>query len=411
MPAIKKTKKKGKSLFSKLVNGFIVGNADNDPAGISTYTLTGARTGLNLTLFHLLSTPLLINTQAICARIGDVTKRGLASVIRLYYGQKIALILMLLVVSANLATLGADFAAVSAAIQLLVPQVNLLFILPLVAGVLWAMIVFKGYQFIAHVFTGLGVISLAYIATAFLAKPDWPLILQNIIFPKIELTQEFWLIVVALMGTTITPFLFYWQVTEEVEDHPSVRDVKNEVGQNAGGLIWSNLISAFIIITSALTLHTAGIQVNSAHEAALALEPLAGSMATLLFAIGFIGSGLLAIPVLVSTTAYTVAETFNWREGLNKKVNQAKGFYAVLTLSFFVGLAIALLGFNPIQMLFYSQIVNGAVTPIILLVIIAIASKEVIMKEFVIGRGQKFLAYLTVLIMAGSAIAAMISSV
>jgi len=404
-----KNKTKSKSFLAKLVNGFIVGNADNDPAGISTYTLTGASTGLSLSLFHILSTPLLINTQAICARIGDVTKKGLASVIRLYYGPRVALVMMLLVVTANLATLGADFAGIAAAVQLFWPDLNLLFILPLVAGLLWALVVFQGYRVIARVLAGLGIVFVAYIVTAFMTQPDWLTVLKGIFFPHLQFTRQFWLVAVALMGTTITPFLFYWQVTEEVEDHPTVRDVPTEIGQNAWGMIWTNLISTFIIITSALTLHRSGIQVNSAAEAALALEPLAGSLTSILFAVGFIGSGLLAVPVLASTTAYTIAETFHWREGLNQKINQAKGFYTVLTLSFFIGLGIALLKVNPISMLFYSQVLNGLVTPFVLIMIVAIASKEVIMKKYVIGLGQKLVAYLTVAVMLASAAAAFLA--
>src|SRR3990167_3817502 len=299
-----KNKTKSKSFLAKLVNGFIVGNADNDPAGISTYTLTGASTGLSLSLFHILSTPLLINTQAICARIGDVTKKGLASVIRLYYGPRVALVMMLLVVTANLATLGADFAGIAAAVQLFWPDLNLLFILPLVAGLLWALVVFQGYRVIARVLAGLGIVFVAYIVTAFMTQPDWLTVLKGIFFPHLQFTRQFWLVAVALMGTTITPFLFYWQVTEEVEDHPTVRDVPTEIGQNALGMIWTNLISTFIIITSALTLHRSGIQVNSAAEAALALEPLAGSLTSILFAVGFIGSRLLGAPGLAFVSPY-----------------------------------------------------------------------------------------------------------
>src|SRR3989338_7112063 len=407
MPTKNKTKNKG--FLTKLVNGFIIGNADNDPAGISAYTLTGANTGLSLSFFHLLSTPLLINTQAICARIGDVTKKGLASVIRLYYGPRIALAMMFLVVTANLATLGADFAGMATAIQLFWPDLNLLFILPLVAGLLWALVVFQGYRVIARVLAGLGIVFVAYIVTAFMTQPDWLTVLKGIFFPHLQFTRQFLLVAVALMGTTITPFLFYWQVTEEVEDHPTVRDVPTEIGQNAWGMIWTNLISTFIIITSALTLHRSGIQVNSAAEAALALEPLAGSLTSILFAVGFIGSGLLAVPVLALTTAYTIAETFHWRGGVKQKNKQAQSVYNVLTLSFFIGLGIALLKVNPISMLFYSQMLNGLVTPFVLIMIVAIASKEVIMKKYVIGLGQKLVAYLTVLVMLTSAAAAFLA--
>ena len=403
-----KTKQNKPGFFKKLLNGFIIGNADNDPAGISTYTLTGAQTGLSLALFLLLSTPLLINVQAICARIGDVTKKGLATTIKLYYGSKIAIISMLLVIIANIFTLGADFAAVAAALHLIFPKINLLFFLPLLAAFLWVIIVFKNYQTLARILAGLGVIFISYVITAFMLKPDWLTVIKDIVLPQIQFTPNYFLVAVAMLGTTITPFLFYWQVTEEIEDHPTIKDVKSEIGQVSWGLVFSNLISVFIVITSALTLYKAGITVSTVSEAALALKPLAGDLAFLLFAIGIIGSGMLAIPVLTSTTAYTVAETFNWKAGLNQKFNQAKSFYTILTVSFFVGLSIALLKFNPIKMLFYSQVVNGLVTPVILILILKLASKEVIMKKYTITNKQKAVGWLTVIIMTIAAIGAFI---
>ena len=402
------SKSKKPSFFKKLLNGFIVGNADNDPAGISTYTLTGAQTGLSLALFLLLSTPLLVNVQAICARIGDVTKKGLGTTIKLYYGSKIAIASMLLVIIANIFTLGADFAAVAAALNLIFPQINLLFFLPLLAAFLWVIIVFKNYQTLARILAGLGVIFISYVITAFMLKPDWLTVIKDIVLPQIQFTPNYFLVAVAMLGTTITPFLFYWQVTEEIEDHPTIKDVKSEIGQVSWGLVFSNLISVFIVITSALTLYKAGITVSTVSEAALALKPLAGDLAFLLFAIGIIGSGMLAIPVLTSTTAYTVAETFNWKAGLNQKFNQAKSFYTILTVSFFVGLSIALLKFNPIKMLFYSQVVNGLVTPVILILILKLASKEVIMKKYTITNKQKAVGWLTVIIMTIAAIGAFI---
>ena len=402
------SKSKKPSFFKKLLNGFIVGNADNDPAGISTYTLTGAQTGLSLALFLLLSTPLLVNVQAICARIGDVTKKGLGTTIKLYYGSKIAIASMLLVIIANIFTLGADFAAVAAALNLIFPQINLLFFLPLLAACLWVIIVFKNYQTLARILAGLGVIFISYVITAFMLKPDWLTVIKDIVLPQIQFTPNYFLVAVAMLGTTITPFLFYWQVTEEIEDHPTIKDVKSEIGQVSWGLVFSNLISVFIVITSALTLYKAGITVSTVSEAALALKPLAGDLAFLLFAIGIIGSGMLAIPVLTSTTAYTVAETFNWKAGLNQKFNQAKSFYTILTVSFFVGLSIALLKFNPIKMLFYSQVVNGLVTPVILILILKLASKEVIMKKYTITNKQKAVGWLTVIIMTIAAIGAFI---
>jgi len=276
--------------------------------------------------------------------------------------------------------------------------------LPLIAAVLWYLVVFKSYKVISRILAGLGIIFISYAITAFLIKPDWLQVAKGIFLPQIEFSSNFFLVAIAMIGTTITPFLFYWQTAEEIEDHPSVKDVKSEIGQVSWGLIFAIVTSTFIIITSALTLNKHNISVNSAAQAALALKPLAGDFASLLFSIGIIGAGLLAIPVLTSTSAYTIAETFNWRTGLNKKINQAKGFYAILTLSFFVGLAIALLKINPIKILFYSQVVNGFITPFILAMILKLASKKVIMKKYTINKFQKTLGWLTVAIMSFIAI-------
>ena len=414
MPATAKKKTKSaktkpakpKSRLSKLAHGFIVGNAGNDPSGISTYTVAGAQTGFSLILLLLLTSPLLINTQAICARIGDVTKKGLASVTKLYYGRTTAILLMLIVIFANLLIIGGNFTAIASALNLLLPQYDTVYFLPLIAGLLWYIIVFKNFELLSRILTGLGIIFLAYVFSAFLIHPHWPSVLRSILIPDIQFTSQFWLVALAVLGTTITPFMFYWQVTEEVEDHPSVKDVGSEIGQVSFGLLYANIIAAFIILTSALTLYRYNISVDSFAEAATALRPLAGDLAYILFSIGIIGSGLLAIPVLTSTTAYTIAETFNWKTGINKKINQAKGFYAVLTLSFFIGLAIALYRINPIKILFYSQALNGLIAPILLALIINLASKSVIMKQYVIGRAQKFLGWLTVAIMAFAGLAA-----
>jgi Mn2+/Fe2+ NRAMP family transporter len=297
----------------------------------------------------------------------------------------------------------------AAGLNLVFPQINLIFFLPLIAAFLWYIVVYKSYQQLARVLTGLGIIFLAYIAAAFLTQPDWLDVGRQIFRPQLQFTPSFWLMAVAMLGTTITPFLFYWQVTEEIEDHPSVKNVKTEVGEVSFGLVFAILISTSIIITSALTLHSHGITVTTVSEAALALRPFAGELSYLLFSIGLIGSGMLAIPVLTSTSAYTIAETFNWRTGLNKKVNQAKGFYIILTISFFIGLSVALLKINPIKMLFYSQVLNGLITPFILVVILKLATKKVIMKKYTLGKTQKTLGWLTVIVMIAAALAALLT--
>jgi Mn2+/Fe2+ NRAMP family transporter len=399
--------KKFKSALSKIQHGLITGCADNDPAGITTYSIVGATTGLTQLFIVPVSTIFLVVIQSICARIGDVKKCGLACTIRQHFGPKIAFVSMFLLILANLTTIGADFAAIGAAFNLLFPQINTFFVLPLVAFFIWYLVVFKSYKTISRFLLLLCLIFIAYIFSAFLAKPDWGLVVKNTFIPQFDFSYKlYWIALVGFLGTTITPYLFFWQVSEEVEDGPSVKDAKNEVGKNAPGFIFSNLIAYFIVICTATVLFANHLQISSAHEAALALKPFLGENAFLLFALGIIGAGLLALPVLTSSTAYVVAETFNWPEGLTKKPSKARGFYTVLTATFFIGLAIAFLRINPIKILFYSQVFSGLLAPFLLILIMLISGNRQIMGNYRNSLWTNFLGWLTTIVMflAGAAI-------
>ena len=398
--------KKLKKATTKLFHGIITGGADNDPAGITTYSVVGATTGLTQLFLVPLSTVFLITVQSICARIGDVKKKGLASIIKERFGPKVAFVAMILLILANLTTMGADFSAIGAAFSLIFPKLNILFILPLVSLLIWYIVVFKSYKTITRFLLLLSLIFISYIFSGIAAKPDWGQILKATFIPQLSLSSYYWIVMVGFLGTTITPFLFFWQVSEEVEDYPSVKDVKIEVKENAPGLIFSNIITYFIIICTASILFANKIKINSAHEAALALKPFLGEQAFSLFALGIIGAGLLALPVLASSTAYAVAETFNWREGLSQKPVKARGFYTVLSATFFIALAISLLKINPIKILFYSQVLNGLLAPFLLILIMIIARSYKIMGNYKIGTLINILGWLTVIIMtiAGAAI-------
>jgi NRAMP (natural resistance-associated macrophage protein)-like metal ion transporter len=398
--------KKLKKATTKLFHGIITGGADNDPAGITTYSVVGATTGLTQLFLVPLSTVFLIVIQAICARIGDVKKKGLALVIKEGFGRKTALVTALFLILANLTTMGADLSAIGMSFSLLLPKISTLFILPLVSLFIWYVVVFKNYRFISKFLIFLSLVFVSYIFSGFAAKPDWSQILTNTFIPKISLESRYWLMAVALLGTTITPYLFFWQVSEEVEDKPSIKDVKNEVRENAPGFIFSNLITYFIIICTASVLFANKITITNANEAAMALKPFLGDKASFLFALGIIGAGLLALPVLSCSTAYAVAEIFNWREGLSRKPSSARGFYTVLSATFFIALAISLLKINPIKILFYSQVFSGLLAPFLLILIMIIAGSEKMMGKYKIGWGTNFLGWLTVLIMliAGVAI-------
>lgn len=397
--------KKLKKLLHDIGNGIITGAADNDPAGISTYSIVGATTGFSQLWLVILSTPLLITVQSICARIGDVTKKGLATLITKNFGKKISFISMMILMLANIATLGADFAGIGAGLHLIFPQVKTVIFLPLIALLLWWIVVFKSYKALYKILLALSAVFISYVLAGFLAKPNWGEVVKYTFLPEIDFNLNYWTVAVAFLGTTITPFLFFWQVTEEVEDHPSVLDAKKEVPHVLFGMLFSAVVTFFIILTSATMLYKNQISIQTAADAALALRPLAGDFAFLLFAIGLIGSGFLAVPVIASSTAYVVAETFGWREGLEQKVSQAQGFYAVLTATFIVGLAIALLEIAPIKALFYSQVLNGVLAPPLLVLIILISSSEKIMGKYKNSFWANLLGWLTVGVMSIAAIA------
>lgn len=400
-----KRRQKIKKPVSRFFHGIITGAADNDPAGITTYSMVGASTGLTLLFLVPLSTVFLIVVQAVCARIGDVKKKGLGSIIKEAFGRPVAIVATFLLILANLATMGADLSAIDTSFAILFPGINTLFFLPLVTFFIWYIVLFKNYRFISKFLLVLALIFVSYIFSGIAAKPDWSVIFNSTFIPQISLQSRYWLMAVGFLGTTITPYLFFWQVSEEIEDKPSVKDVKQEVKDNAPGFIFSNLIAYFIIISTATILFANKINITNAQEAALALKPFLGAYASTLFALGIIGSGLLALPVLACSTAYAVAETFNWREGLSKKPSTARGFYTVLSATFFIALAISLLRINPIKILFYSQVFSGLLAPFLLILIMIIAGSAKIMGKYKTGWGTNLLGWLTVLIMLGAGIA------
>ena len=388
-----------KTRFGKIYHGIITGASGNDPAGITTYSIVGATTGFTQLFLVPISTVFLIVVQSICARIGDVKKKGLTAVIKERFGTKVAFLAILLLVIVNLTTMGADLSAVSMAFKILFPELKIFFILPLISLFIWYIVVFKNYSFISRFLMILSLIFVSYIFSGFAVKPNWSEVFFNTLWPKIPFDSYYWLIAVGFLGTTLSPYMFFWQTSEEVEDNPSIRDAKNEIRQNAPGLILSSLIAFFIIICTASVLFVNKIEINSATEAALALKPFLGDYAFALFAVGIIGAGLLVLPVLASCTAYAIAEIFNWKEGLCKKVHSAKGFYTVLSATFFIALAISLLDINPIKVLLYSQILNGFLTPILLILIMIIASSKRIMGKYINTWGLNVLGWLAILTM------------
>ena len=388
--------------------GFITGASDNDPAGITTYAVAGAQTGFSQLWLFWLMTPLLINIQAMCARISDVTKKGLATVVEDHYGRKIAIFSMVILVVCNILTIGANLAGMAAVLNL-ITGVNLIVFVPFIVLFLWFILLFESYKNMVRYFSLFALFLLAYIAAGFLAKPDWFLVIKSTFVPQIKFNSIFLAAMVGMLGTTIAPYLFFWQASEELEEHHYITQARKSFRNNIFGFVFSNIIAYFIVLTTAATLFGSGSTIASAHEAAEALRPIAGDLSYLLFSVGILGAGMMAIPVLVASTGYVVAETLRWREGLSQKIHKAKGFYGVLTITFLIGMIIAVSGVNPISALFYSQVLNGILAPILLVLIIKIANNHQVMGEFKNRVSANFLGWTTVGVMALAATAMFIS--
>ncbi len=397
------------SLVKKYITGIITGAADDDPTGISTYSVVGATTGYSQLWLMGLSTPMLIVVQGMCAKIGDVTKKGLGKVIAERYGMPIALTATFILIISNIVTIAADLLGVAAGLNLLYPSIPIYgYILP-VGLLLWYLVLFNSYRIIVRFLLVLSLFLASYVISGILAKPDWWQVLQSTVYPKLELNIYWLAAAVALLGTTITPYLFYWQSDEEVEEHRTVQQGRRALKAVIPGMIYSNIIAAFIIISSATVFFNQGLFINSASDAALALKPLAGNLASVIFAIGLVGAGLLAIPVLAASTSYATAETFGWKTGLNKTVKKAKGFYAVMTIVFVISSILAFSGIDPIKALFYSQVLTGILAPVLLALIIKLASDNRVMGKYKNNFLTSLGGWMTVGIMTAAAVAFLIS--
>jgi NRAMP (natural resistance-associated macrophage protein)-like metal ion transporter len=387
--------KNAKSFWTSLGPGLVTGAADDDPSGIATYSQTGAQYGYQFLWLSLFTFPLMSIVQEMCARIGLITGRGLAGNIRINYPKWVLYTCAVLLFVANTLNIGADIGAMAAGAQLLLPQAN--FILLATGFTLFCLLmqIFTPYERYAKFLKYLVMVLLSYVATAFAVNLDWGHVLLSTIKPSFSFTQDQIFIVTAILGTTISPYLFFWQTSHEVEEE--IQHGKTSIVLREGttdeevkkmrvdvwtGMFVSNLVMFFIIATCAAVLFTNGIHViNTAAEAAAALKPLAGEQAFLLFAAGIIGTGLLAIPVLAGSAAYTMAESFKWKSGLYRKLHQARAFYGVIILSMLIGLLINFIGIDPIKMLLYSAVVNGLVAPPILYLIVQMTSDKRIVKD------------------------------
>ncbi|MDO8613456.1 MAG: Nramp family divalent metal transporter [Dehalococcoidia bacterium] len=395
--------------------GVVTGASDDDPSGIATYSVTGAQTGYSLLWTALFTLPLNAAVQNMCARIGLLTGSGLATVLRRHYSRRLVRSLVVLLFVANTVNIGADIAAVAAGIDLLTGVSERLIIVP--AGIAIATTeIFVPYRVFANYLKILTFVLFAYIADAFFAGPDWGKALRATFIPDVHLDASFITTLVAILGTTISPYLFFWQTSEEVEEmhkrhiaagsEPELRRAQIDVDM---GMLLANVVFYFIVLTTAATLYPAGLHITTAREAAEALRPLAGDKATILFAIGFVGTGLLSIPVLAGSAAYAVAEVFDWREGLEERPLRAPQFYVVIALATVIGLVIALSGVGAIRALFIAAVVNGVISPVLIVAIIVVSNDRRIMGRHRNGIIANVLGVTTVVVMALAAVVMAVS--
>jgi len=417
----KKTRSKHHASYLKTLGpGLITGASDDDPSGIGTYSMVGSTYGLGLNWLALYLLPMMTAIQETVARIGIVTGKGLAGAISKHFGKKIIYPLVILLVIANTVNIGADIGAMVASFQLIVP-INFYIGACILTFAIIFLEVSLPYHKYAKVLKWLTLSLFAYIITGIIIQPDWLEVVKSIAIPKISFDSAFIAAMVAVMGTTITPYLFFWQASEEIEeerdkgilsDHRAIatrHEIKEMRKDTYIGMALANIVFLFVVITTAFVLYKNGItNINSAEDAAMALRPLAGNFASLLFTVGIFGVGLLAVPVLAGSSAYAVSEVLKWHEGLNKKFKQARGFYGIIIVSMVVGLGLNFLHINPIKALYYAAILNGIVAPILMFFIFKIGRDKKIMGEFTNPHWVNVWGWIVTILMGVSAIALLI---
>jgi NRAMP (natural resistance-associated macrophage protein)-like metal ion transporter len=405
-----------KRFFKLLGPGLITGASDDDPSGIGTYSIAGASLGFATLWTAIVTLPLMAVVQFLCAKIALVTGRGLAGVLRVHYPRKVLYPAVLCLIVANTINAGTDIGAIAAAINLIAPVPPGILIVPIALTIV-AFQIWGSYRWIASIFKWLTLSLFAYIGAAFLAKPDWGQVLKATFIPQMRFDHEYLLTLVAILGTTISPYLFFWEASQEIEEEISngLTTVRQRKGATEAelnqakwdtviGMFFCNIVFYFVILASAATLHASGkTDIQSATEAAQALGPIAGSFATILFAIGIIGAGFLAVPVLTGSSAYAVAETFGWKYGLDTKPNEAKQFYAVIVVSTFIGMLINFIGINPIDALFWTAVINGVLAPPLLVLIMLISNDKKIMGKNSNGRFTNIVGWAAAVIMFAAA--------
>ena len=388
--------------------GLVTGASDDDPSGIATYSQAGAAFGLSTLWTALITFPLMASIQEMCARIGLVTSHGLAGTLKTNYSKPVLYLMLLFSFPAIVMNIGADIEGMGAVGNLLFPSVHPTWFSIAFTIIILGLIVYLPYHKIAAVLKYLCIALLVYLIVPFLYKQNPGSILKATFIPTIKFDKDFISILVAILGTTISPYLFFWQATMVAEDvqqkkkHLVVnKRIINEMNKDVDfGMLFSNLVMFFIILTTGTVLFNGGIhQINTVEQAAQALKPLAGEFAYILFAIGVIGTGFLAIPVLSGSLSYIITETFGWQKGLDKKFSQAKAFYVIIAISLILGLLMHYIGLSPIKALIYSAILYGLTAPVLIAIILHISNNSKIMGKFTNGKISNILGFATLVLM------------
>jgi NRAMP (natural resistance-associated macrophage protein)-like metal ion transporter len=396
--------------------GLVTGASDDDPSGIGTYTQAGAAFGFATLWMAPVTLPMMAAVQFICAKIGMVSGMGLAAVLRKHYGHWVVYSAISLLVIANTINAGTDIGAIAAAIGLLAPIPPLALVVPLAGGIV-AFQILGSYALISRIFKWLTLTLFAYIVAAFLARPHWREVLWATLVPTMHFDNQYLMTLVAILGTTISPYLFFWQASQEVEEELSMgratlaeregatdREIKIAEIDVDVGMFFASIVFYFVILASAATLHAAGkTNIQTATDAAEALKPLSSGVASLLFALGLIGSGFLAVPVLTGASAYAIGEAFGWKCGLDEKLRAAPRFYGLIIASTFVGMLINFLRIQPVTALFWTAVINGVLAPPLLVMIMLVSNNKNVMGLRVNGKLTNFIGWTTAAVMFAAA--------
>ena len=416
--------KAAKEYWKILGPGLTTGAADDDPSGIATYSQMGASRGFGLIWLSLFSFPLMGVVQEMCARIGLATGVGLASNIKKYYSKRVLYLCTTLLLFANVFNIGADLGAMAKGTQLIFPSISFTFLVFIFATISLFLQIFVSYKKYAKYLKYLTLTLFAYVISALSVKMNWGEVLRSTVVPSFHFSKDEIILICAALGTTISPYLFFWQTSQEVEEqilrgkktvdrhrvHATKQDIKNMRIDVWSGMFFSNLVMFFIIAACAATLYANGItNIETAGDAAAALRPFAGDFAFVLFALGILGTGLLAIPVLAGSASYAISESFGWKTGLHRKLKQATSFYGVIIVAMMLGIVLNFVGLDPIKTLIYAAVLNGIISPFMLFFIIRMSGDKNIMGNFKNKRFSNILGWLTFILISFVGLGAIVS--